>query len=95
MKSEWKTFLSKPMMNKKKKQQQQLGQKRHCYFCVKSITAIDYKDTNQLRRYMSSYGKIVPRRKSGACSKAQRMLAVAIKRARFMSLLPYVADKNA
>lgn len=73
----------------KKKQRNQLGKQRHCYFCVNGVVSIDYKDTNRLRRYMSSYGKIVPRRRSGVCAKSQRMLAQAIKRARYMALLPY------
>ena len=63
---------------------------KHCGFCIKSVKAVDYKDPNALRRYTSSYGKIVPRRKSGVCSKHQRMLSEAIKRARTMALLPYV-----
>ncbi len=62
---------------------------KHCGFCIRSVRAVDYKDANALRRYTSSYGKIVPRRKSGVCSKHQRMLSEAIKRARTMALLPY------
>ena len=63
---------------------------KHCGFYIKSVKAVDYKDPGALKRYTSSYGKIVPRRKSGVCSKHQRMLAEAIKRARTMALLPYV-----
>ncbi|MDD4995159.1 MAG: 30S ribosomal protein S18 [Patescibacteria group bacterium] len=63
---------------------------RRCYFCANNFPEIDYKDTQLLRRFISSYGKIVPRRKSGACSKHQRQLATAIKRARIMALLPFV-----
>jgi len=55
------------------------------------MSDIDYKNWQQLKRFTSSYGKIVPKRRSGACSKHQRSLAQAIKRARFMALLPYVA----
>src|SRR4030042_1181656 len=59
-----------------------------CLFCVdKSI--IDYKDISQLRRFVSERGKIEPRRRSGVCAKHQRRLALAIKRARFLALLPY------
>ena len=50
---------------------------------------VDYKDIQTLRRYISSYGKIVPRRKSGVCTKHQRKLATAIKRARIVALLPF------
>lgn len=62
---------------------------KYCHFCVNGIKKIDYKNTELLRRYTSSYGKIVPRRKSGVCSKHQRKLATAIKRSRYMALLPY------
>ena len=67
-----------------------LAAQRHCGFCIKSVRAVDYKDANALRRYTSSYGKIVPRRRSGVCAKHQRMLSQAIKRARVMALLPFV-----
>ncbi len=60
-----------------------------CYFCVHNIQVIDYKHTESIRRFTSSYGKIVPRRKSGVCDTHQRKLSQAIKRARFMALLPY------
>lgn len=62
---------------------------RVCDFCLNSIKYIDYKNGAALLRYTSSYAKIVPRRRSGVCSKHQRKLAEAIKRARFMALLPY------
>jgi len=61
-----------------------------CHFCLNAIKEIDYKNAILLRRFTSSYGKIKPRRKSGVCAKHQRKLAQAIKRARFMALLPYV-----
>ena len=53
---------------------------------------IDYKDVNRLRRYITERGKISPRRMSGTCAKHQRQLAVAIKRARAIALMPYTAD---
>jgi len=56
---------------------------------VNTVEAIDYKDIPTIKRYTSSYGKIVPRRKSGVCAKHQRKLATAIKRARIMALLPF------
>lgn len=67
-----------------------LQRERYCHFCVNAIQDLDYKDVNTLRRYTSSYAKIVPRRRSGVCSKHQRKLAQAIKRARTMALLPFV-----
>ena len=63
-----------------------------CSFCVDKITTIDYKDTAKLRRYLSELGKILPRRTTGTCAAHQRQLTVAIKRARHIALLPYVAD---
>ena len=63
-----------------------------CAFCVDKATGIDYKDTAKLRRYLSERGKILPRRTTGTCAAHQRQLTVAIKRARHIALLPYVAD---
>ena len=63
---------------------------RNCSFCINAVKDLDYKDTSLLQRYTSSYGKIVPRRKSGVCSKHQRLLAQNIKRSRFMALLPFL-----
>jgi len=59
-----------------------------CAFCAEKIE-IDYKDIPRLRKYVSDRGKIEPRRRSGVCAKHQRRLATAIKRARFLALLPY------
>lgn len=67
-----------------------LENKKYCYFCVNGIKDLDYKDGQLLRRWTSSYAKIVPRRRSGVCSKHQRKVAQAIKRARFMAILPYL-----
>jgi len=65
--------------------------KRNCYFCREKIDEVDYKNYNQLRRYISEKGKIRSRRTTGACRRHQRQVAVAVKRAREMALLPYVA----
>jgi small subunit ribosomal protein S18 len=66
--------------------------KKVCSFCVDKVEMIDYKDTGKLRRYTSERGKILPRRTTGTCAAHQRQLTVAIKRARHIALLPYVAD---
>ena len=63
-----------------------------CQFCVDKATAIDYKDTAKLRRFMSERSKILPRRTTGTCAMHQRQLTEAIKRARQIALLPYVTD---
>ena len=65
--------------------------KKVCRFCANK-TKIDYKNADSLRRYMTERGKILPRRITGTCAKHQRELAAAIKRARNICLLPYVAD---
>lgn len=62
---------------------------RYCNFCVNGFKEIDYRNSQLLQRYLSSYGKIVPRKRSGVCAKHQRKLASAIKRARFMAILPF------
>jgi small subunit ribosomal protein S18 len=63
-----------------------------CSFCSDKIDNIDYKDAAKMRQYISERGKIDPRRKSGTCAKHQRALAVAIKRARHLALIPYVPE---
>lgn len=72
------------------KQQQQTKKTRQCYFCVNNVEHVDYKDMNTLRRYISSFAKIVPRKRSGVCMKHQRGLSNAIKQARIMALIPFV-----
>ena len=68
------------------------AKKKVCVFCVDKVEHIDYKDTAKLRRYITERGKIVPRRISGTCAKHQRQLTTAIKRARQIALLPFVAE---
>ena len=65
--------------------------KKVCVFCGKD-NEIDYKDTAKLKKYVSERGKILPRRITGTCAKHQRALTVAIKRARHVALMPYVAE---
>lgn len=66
--------------------------RRNCFFCKEHIAEIDYKNVNQLRRYISEKGKIRSRRITGACRRHQVQVAQAVKRAREMALLPYVAE---
>ena len=63
---------------------------RPCYFCANNIAVVDYKDVQVLRRFVSSYMKIAPRRRSGLCALHQRKAARAIKQARIAGLLPFV-----
>lgn len=67
-----------------------ISQDKQCYFCVNNMSEIDYKDINTLRRFINVYKKILPRKRTCLCSKHQRKLATAIKRARIMALLPYI-----
>jgi small subunit ribosomal protein S18 len=66
--------------------------RRNCFFCKDKVTEIDYKNVNGLRRYVSEKGKIRSRRITGACRRHQVQVAQAVKRAREMALLPYVAE---
>ena len=67
--------------------------RRVCNFTVEKVTP-DYKDVDRLRRYISEQGKIDPTRKTGTSAKNQRLLATAIKRARFLALLPYAPEHS-
>ena len=66
--------------------------RRNCFFCKEKIAEIDYKNITQLRRYITERGKIRSRRITGACRRHQVQVAQAVKRAREMALLPYVAE---
>ncbi|MBN3534657.1 30S ribosomal protein S18 [Mycoplasma procyoni] len=77
------------MKRKPKKQ----FKKKPCYFCLESIEYIDYKNTEVLEKFTSAHGKIHPSRLTGTCARHQRLLATAIKRARIVALLPFVAER--
>jgi len=68
------------------------ARKKICSFCAEKIEYVDYKDVGRLRRYLSERGKILPRRVTGNCARHQRQLTRAIKRARILALLPFVAE---
>jgi len=70
--------------------QNTLKKEKECYFCVNNLKKVDYKDPQLLRRFLSSYLKILPKKRTGVCSKHQRKLATAIKRARILALLPFI-----
>jgi small subunit ribosomal protein S18 len=72
--------------------QTKLFKRKSCFLCKDKVREVDYKNVTQLRRYVSERGKIRTRRMTGACRRHQRQVAVAIKRAREMALLPYVAE---
>jgi small subunit ribosomal protein S18 len=66
--------------------------RKTCNFCSDKAIDVSYRDVNRLKKYVSERGKIVPRRISGNCAKHQRMLTVAVKRARVIAFLPYVSE---
>ena len=66
--------------------------KKSCRFCLDKSESIDYKDIIKLKRFVNEKGKIMPNRLTGNCAKHQRKIAAAVKRARYVALLPYVGD---
>lgn len=69
-----------------------MRRKKVCQFCADKSQQIDYKDVELLQKYVTERGKILPKRVTGTCAKHQRELTTAIKRARMVALLPYVAE---
>ncbi len=69
-----------------------IHKKKVCQFCQDKVDDIDYKETVKLRRFITEKGKIIPRRTLGTCAYHQRELAIAIKRARQMALMPFKAE---
>ena len=80
----------RPAKNRKFKK----PKRKVCFFTVNKIEFIDYKNIQLLRRFITDRGKILPRRTTGTSAKYQRMLSQAIKRAREITLLPFVADNH-
>ena len=68
-----------------------MQRRKTCYFC-ENKTVIDYKDEHQLDRFTNDRGKILPRRVTGTCARHQRQLSTAVKRGRFLALIPYLPD---
>ena len=68
------------------------SRKKVCQFCAEKTTAIDYKDVETLKKYVTERGKILPRRITGTCTMHQREVTKAIKRARIVALMPFDAD---
>ena len=75
-----------------KKVFKKMPRKKVCAFCQDKMDAIDYKDVNRLKKFVTEGGKIIPRRMSGTCAAHQRLLATAIKRARIAALLPFKGE---
>jgi small subunit ribosomal protein S18 len=88
MKVKTRTFTKK-RTDRKKRDFGLVPKKRFCRFCVDKVKAIDYKDMKRLETFITERGKILTSRVSGNCARHQRWIAEAIKKARFLSLLPY------
>ena len=85
--------MNKDMLQDEKiKKKRRLPKKKVCLFCADKSKVIDYKDVATLKRFVTEKGKILPRRQTGVCAMHQRELAVAIKRARIMALLPFKGE---
>ena len=69
-----------------------MRRRKVCQFCADKTEAIDYKNAEKLKKFITERGKILPKRVTGTCAKHQREVTTAIKRARVMALLPYIAD---
>ncbi|HJW75227.1 MAG TPA: 30S ribosomal protein S18 [Thermoleophilia bacterium] len=82
----------KPRPEKKRDRPLGPSRRRYCHFCKEKTEEVDYKDYSVLRRFISDRGKIKPPRTTGSCRRHQRQVALAIKRAREMALLPYVTS---
>ena len=77
---------------KKDEKTRYVPKRRPCPFCRDKIEVIEYKDPTKLSQFISARGKIEPRRRTGSCAKHQRALAIAIKRARHLALLPFAPE---
>ncbi|MCZ9850755.1 30S ribosomal protein S18 [Brachyspira hyodysenteriae] len=86
-KGERKAHFNKELNEKDRRKK--FFKKKVCYFCKNNIDVLDYKDIKLLKRYVKDSGKIIPKRLNGTCSKHQRLVTKAIKRARNIALLPY------
>lgn len=69
-----------------------MRRKKVCQFCADKAQVVDYKDVDVLKKYVTERGKILPKRITGTCAMHQRAVTTAVKRARIVALLPYVAD---
>ena len=71
-----------------------IPRRKVCQFCVEKSRRIDYKHVDVLRRFLNESGKIRPRRQTGTCARHQRLLSVAVKRARHLALLPFTGGSS-
>lgn len=84
---------SRPTRRRERKSERGGGRRKSCQHCRDKVEQVDYKDIGMLRKFISDRGKIRSRRITGACRRHQKQIAKAVKRARELALLPYVAEK--
>lgn len=84
------TETERPFRRRRWDKGKYVPKRKVCVFCADNKKLIDYKNARQLREFISDRGKIDPRRRTGTCARHQRVLSLAIKRARHLALLPYV-----
>ena len=77
----------------RREREERVVRKKRCRFCIDKVDQIDYKDVSHIRKNLTERGKIIPKRITGNCSYHQRQMATAVKRARFIALVPYVIDQ--
>jgi len=82
----------KKLKTKRFDSKEKFFRKKSCRFCLDKTESIDYKDPMRLKRFVTEKGKIMPSRLTGNCAIHQRKIAVAVKRARYVALLPYVGE---
>ncbi|MDP2921327.1 MAG: 30S ribosomal protein S18 [Candidatus Omnitrophota bacterium] len=82
----------KKLKTKRFDSKEKFFRKKSCRFCLDKTESIDYKDPMRLKRFVTEKGKIMPSRLTGNCAMHQRKIAVAVKRARYVALLPYVGE---
>jgi small subunit ribosomal protein S18 len=80
------------MASNRKKKEKKPGRKKPCKFCMDHVAVIDYKDDKRLRKFMTDRGVIAARRITGTCARHQRQLAIAVKRARHLALVPFIRE---
>ncbi len=82
------------MMERQQNKKYMKKRKKVCNFCMNEVNVLDYKDINKVKKFISERGKILPRRVTGNCAKHQRLVTIAIKRARIMAMLSFVEENQ-
>ncbi len=84
--------MRRPIGGRREKRRRYVPKRKVCPFCVDKSRKIDYKESDMLRRFISDRGKMESRHRTGVCAKHQRLLSTALKRARYLALLPYTVE---